>query len=322
MLIKFIKDVLPSKIVLIFISGFIFWLPFGFQNITISFDYSAPFIKSLFSEIDPMILYYSGLLIVFLQAVYAVRLNYKFILLNQRTYIIFLVFVLLSFFAVIDPNFICIYIAHLLWMPCIDLIFSQAENKINLKYFFNTGLLLGIGALFFYPVVIMIIFAWIMSFILNTSNIRSLLASVVGFSIIWLFYFYISVLTKNTELFYDFFRNISFSNTLTLPSNPVEITVYLYIILFSIIGIIWTLSSFGKQKIINRKYYASFLFFISLPVIAIAFYQFIPLIMCYFLILPLTFCTTNYLLSSKSKWVKEIIFILFLVSMVVFRVMF
>lgn len=319
MLVDFLKGISLSKLMSVILIGLICWVPFFFSPINISFDYAIPLIRDFLPDYLNSHAYYGNIMVIMLvgiQSLYIIRLNYKYILLNQRTYLPALISTLLSIFFSINQNIIGILTINLFWMFCIDILFNQTGTKLNLKSYFKIGILLAISSFFFWPAAILIPIVWFISFSINSQNLRGLFSVLIGFFVIWLFYFYISYFIDDTTSITAFFSGLI--NHRDINETNINLVVFICPLLFILMGLISTLSSLRKQKIIIRKYYLSFLlFFLIIPIVSIWLY-FIPFIFIYLIIVPASFFGTHYLLYSKNKWIKNIVFLIFLGGIAIF----
>lgn len=319
MIVNFLKKVSLTRLILIFFIGVISWLPFFFFPLNVSFDYAIPPVRDFFQQyVSPQAFYIIILVFVIIQALYAVRLNYKYILVNQPTYMPALIFIILSVFFATNPDIVGALISNLFWMICVDILFNQAVSDINIKSYSTVGVLLAIGAFFFWPVIALIPIIWIISFVINSRNLRGLFSVLTTFVAVWLLYFYISFFLDDLESINIFFNSL-FLHKVNVFINQSENLICPSLFIFA--GVLSFLFSRTKQKIIIRKYYSSFIIIlITITVISVWLY-FVPYVFIYLTIVSTSFLGTLYLLSIKNIWVKNIMFLILLGGVVLYWVL-
>ena len=321
MIIKLFKGALPSKLILVIFISIIGWLPFLVWGSPPEQSFTIEIIAQFVSWISQQ-WSYSVHFIIFtlasLLSVYIVQFNFKYILIDQRTYIPAIISVLLAVFLTNSTHAISILFLSIIWLACFDILFSQAGMKISVKAMFNTGLIIAVCSLFMWQSVFLIPIIWILSFIINSFNIRGVLSIVVGFATICLLFFYILFYYEITSEF-----NAALIDLLKWKKTFIELSLRNYIPLMLsmtliISGLLATLFSLNNKKIITRKYYSAF--FLSILVISLGSFAIpqIPLEYLFITTIPLTFITSNYLLQSKLKWVPNILFLFFFLGIALF----
>lgn len=323
MILQLFKGVLPSKLFLILLLGVLGWAPLFMWDVTAEQEFTLIFFTDYFVWVNnlwPYSVSMTMLVLVTLQAIYIIQINFKYILLDQRTYLPALIFGLMSIFIVSSPNAIALLTASLVWLACLDILYANSGLKISVKAMFNIGLLLAFGSMFLWQVAFLIPLFWILSFVLNTVNVRGLLAIIVGFVSIWLIYLYGLFLISGMQ---PFVEEIAFykSSVKNLGDNTLLSVIPLATSsLLLLFGFLVSLFSLGNKKIITRKYYFTLSLSIVLVILVTLLLKMLPFVYLYFALVPLTFMASGYLLQTRNKWIHDIVFLIFLTGIVLFWV--
>ncbi|MDD2563711.1 MAG: hypothetical protein PHU27_05800 [Salinivirgaceae bacterium] len=324
MLIRLFKGVLPSKLFLAVLISIVGWLPFFIWETPAEQKFTMEFISNFFVWANLQWCYVTHVTIFLLASVlsiYLVQFNFKYIVIDERTYLPASILILLSIFISKTPNAINILVLSIIWLMCYDILYAQAGFKISVKSMFNAGLLLAIGSLFIWQSIFLIPLIWALSFISNNFNIRGVLSIIVGFFTFWLllFYgmFYFDIFNEFTE---NILAQIAWKKQYIGFSILEQIPLLLASVLI-LIGFLATLIGLSNKKIITRKYYSTFYLSVLLITILTVSIPQIPLEYFFLTTIPLTFVAANYLLQTRLKWIPNIIFALFFMGIALFWIL-
>lgn len=320
MLFKLFKSNHPYVIFLIPFLGVALWIPSLFHEININQPINQSAYTLAYQWLTKPISPYPqlsasiGLLFLILQAYILIRLNFKHIFIEQKTYIPSILFIIygsaMLSYQQLHPALINNF--FLIWSLDKALIMDKERNSI--KRYFESGFFLGLGALIYPNIYVFIILIWLTLIILHQSKWRDWSAVLFGFFTPVLIYWSILFLNSKQDQSYANFQKIIFKTT-TLPSFSTYAYIPLIVIssLF-IIGMLISMRYVGIKKISTRKYYNFFFWFLLTTLAIIYFHPAIGLELIYMLSIPLAFLSTLFYTEVRNWWVKEIFFTLTILS--------
>jgi hypothetical protein len=319
MLYRFYKGNSPYVIILIIITGIIFWIPGFFQEreSMLPFDYlRMPLFNYVHNLLGTdMLSKLIALSMIVLAGFYLNRLNSLFGFLKERTQLPALIFV------VINSSFIFLLrLTPALFAGILFLFFLEkvlfSYRKENLSYnFFEASFILSIATFFYMPAMFLwpVIFAGLM--ILRPVIWREWVLSFMGLILPFLLFFALQFIRlgeiqSSINLLIDQFSIIQISLDWDIP-NMVFIAWLLVLILFGSGMILRTLAN---RKIFSRK---TMLYLFWIFVFSIGSYGLIDnanaeLIL--FSSIPVSFLISEYFLLLRSKRWKEILFTVFILT--------
>lgn len=314
MLLKFFKRPLPSVFITMLFIAILLWLQsFLLINKTSYYfeGYEMPFysiIRNLAGG-SSFIERIFAFIVLIASSLYLIQLNTKHILIKYRTYLPTLLFVILSssFLPLqkINPGLFAAFFLIL----SIDNLFSAYESSNHLDRIFKASLFTAIASLFYFPTVFFLALIIISLFILRFVSLRDWIVALVGFITPWFFVF-----------FYNYFFKDDLGSIQSIIAKAIEIPeyqrfygisftiFYSYAGLLLIITTLYLLKVFPTQKIITRKNYSIFIWFIILSA-AIAFLVgFSSIEIIYLASIPTTFFFSNFFTFSRSRLWPEFLF--------------
>lgn len=186
---------------------------FVFTNDFSSYAYrdSSPLSTFISTFITPNLVLSLVLSIIFtaLIALYLSYLNVKYNLIRVRSYLVysitFLVFSAHPLFLLMSSQ----YIEVLLFIFCIDVLFSSYQLPLVSNKAYSIGFILAIASLFSIYILFYLILFWIGFFLMRSFNFKSFIASVLGVITIYWFVFSYYLWQKSLQEFIQIFTNIS-----------------------------------------------------------------------------------------------------------------
>jgi hypothetical protein len=323
MILRLFKGVLPSKLFLVLLLAILGWAPLFIWDVAVMQNFTLPYFADYFVWVNnlwPWSVATTMLVLTSLQAIYIIQINFKYILIDQRTYMPALIFGLMSVFLVNSPNAIAVLVANLVLLACFDILFANSGLRISVKAMFNIGLLLAFSSMFLWQSVFLIPLLWVLSFVVNQFNIRGLLASAIGFFSIWLLYFYGLYLFSDVAPFV--LRLTDLYNEVKVLAE-LQFTTYIPVLTSSLLllfGFLVSIFSLGNKKIITRKYYFTLSLSVTFIIVAVILLNRIPIEYLYLMVAPLSFMASGYLLQSKIKWIPDIVLLVFFAGVALFWV--
>jgi hypothetical protein len=319
MLLRFLSDNRLPTAVFIFLIAFLLWLP-GFlspETTAFNFPVKAMPLYDIVSDLLKAKVLASKIiafLFILFQGFLVVRLNVKFILIQQRTFLPALFFLLLVSFYFPHLQFSKYLFGSMAILLILDILFSSYKKETHSWKFFEAGLVLGIAALFYARIIYFFPFIWITQLILRPPSWREWIFPVVGFMVPVIFVLAVRFLIGLDpwaigEIFYDNLNNFYFSFRFILP----------YIIISSFIFIIVVLASgymlrvYQFRKIYIRNYYLVFFWLFLLSLILFAFLTRFDPGVIYVTAIPVSFLLSNYFINARKSWGNRLLFTLLIV---------
>ncbi len=315
MLLRIFKGTVPGVVILIIITLLIVWI--------------GAFIKlqgqfSLYFDLDPMPLYnifssiigtnpLPGILIVIslisLMAFLMVNLNTNLVFINERTFIPALIYILLSGlfsqYQVLNP---AVFGAVFLMMAIRQIMESYRVQGIAYN-FFDAGILIGIGSLFYANLIWFGLLVFIGIALLRSWDIKEIAISVLGLLTPYILTFGVYYLLGKDANY--LFSQLGY-NLFEKPSDYVFTRLTIAVVFFSglvtFVSIGYLLMSMNAKKIKSRK---TFSLLIWVFIISMVVYTFIPSVsveMIYIIGIPASYFLTHYFVLAKSKLIPEILF--------------
>jgi hypothetical protein len=321
MILRLFSGDKPGSALIILIFGIILWLPAFFSHTPVGISSSGylSFGGSLssFAFGNPLLSRMIACLFLSFQAFLIVRLNVMYMLIQQKNYLPALFFISITSFYLPLMNFSGYIFSSFFFILILMLLFSVYKKEPNSYRFFEAGLVLGIGSLFYPRLIYFLPFIWIVSIILRPFYWREWVLPVIGMILPYIFIVAYLYLTNNNILnvFISLWMELtSISFTFKLEWNYLVIAGFIFFLI--VIASLYMLRVFQFRKIYIRNYYLSFfwLFFISL----VAFFflsHFDPGIL-YVFALPVSFILSNYFKNSRPSLGNKIIFAIFIFIMI------
>ena len=327
MLLRVFKGTSPGVIFLVIITLLAIWAS-AFIRLRSHF--------SLYFDLDPMPLYgilsdligtkplpgiIFTLLLVSLMAFLMVNLNTTIFFINERTFLPALIYILLSGlfpqYQLLNP---AIFAAVFLSLA-IRRIVEAYQIQGTAYSFFDAGILIGTGSLFYADLIWFGLIVIIGIALLRTGSIKEVIISVIGLITPFMLTFGIYyVLGKDVKdlmslLAYNLFvKQTGFSFT---PLTAVALTLAG---LSTLVSIVYLLRLMNTKKIKSRKTFSLLLwiFFISTGV-----YLIVPSVsveIVWLAAIPVSYFWTHYFVFIKKRLVPEIFFTLFFIFILVIQI--
>lgn len=294
-------------IVFILIIGIGIWIPFFIgSEITLNRQYGTgmPFFQYTNTLLSGR-LFLSRLLsavLVFIEAMLLVRINGKYVLIQKRTYLPALFFVLIvsSNKELLEWN--PVLPAAVFVIIVLDILLGSHKNSPDSYRFFDTGIILGLGSLFYAPLVFIIAIIWISKIVQRPQFWREYLFPILGFIVPYVFLF--AILFFRNEHFPTFFNNLSQNILFGIEFPEFHLTYWIFIAFLAFLvalSSIYFLGVFKFRKIYLRDYFLVLFWLFIITVIIYLFLSGTNPGIGYLMGIPLSFILSNYFINSKKS---------------------
>ena len=276
--------------------------------------HNTPFSLSLFSfelpfKVAVVLNFVTMMVICFL----LLHLNARFAFAIERTFLP-VYFFLFIVYAIPDLHVIHpIFIAAIFIILTIRRLFDSYEKRLAISNAFDSGVLIGIGAVFYFPVVMLIFLIPIALIVIRIKvEWRELVLPFLGLMLPWLIIMAYFFLFDDIGRFNNLFLNI-FTIQHAVFFNHWAIYVYaIYLALLTLISSIFIIQQYGLMNIGSRRFFKifSFIFATTCLLFLIPFVSFEIIVI---MTIPLTFLLTNYFIFIKRRFWAELFMIVLMV---------
>jgi hypothetical protein len=329
MLLKIFKRTGPGAISLIAFTLLVVWAS-AFINIKGRFF--------LYFDLDPMPLYgllssligtnplpgiLFSLFLLTTMAFLMVNLNTSLVFINERTFLPALMYILLSGifpqYQFMNPAII----AAMFLMLAIKRI-MEAYRVAGVAYnFFDAGILIGTGSLFYANLIWFGLLIIIGIAILRTGNIKEILISFIGLATPYIITFGIYyILGKNPEELINIIKYNLIGKASNYAFTTLTVTTVVFAGLVTSISIFYLVTVMNSKKISSRK---TFLLLLWLFFMSMGIYLILPSVsveMIWLTGIPVSYILSHYFVFVRKKLVPEIIFSAFFVLVLLIQVLY
>lgn len=329
MLLKLFKGTGPGAIVLIALTLIAVWAS-AFINLHGRF--------SLYFDLDPMPLYglvssvigtnpLPGIIFSFfllsLMAFLMVNLNTSLFFINERTFLPAIIYILLSGlfpqYQLMNPA----VFAAMFLMLAIKRIMEAYRNPGTAYNFFDAGILIGIGSLFYANLIWFGLLVIVGIALLRTGNIKEILISFIGLMTPWVLTFsFYYILGRDLRELSDVFLYNLFGRSSEYVFTPVTIVAIVFAGFITTISIFYLISVMDSRKISSRK---TFLLLLWLFFISVGVYLIFPPVsveMIWITGIPASYLLAHYFVFVRKKLIPEIFFSVFFVLILLIQILY
>ena len=322
MILRFFKGTIPIVIVAIATIFIAVWFSLFFSDSIISYNNPMP-LFGLFEHLLGSRILISNIAAATICATLAfliTNLNTAHFFINERTFIPALIFIL---FTALLPQYQSLnpaLPAALFMIFAIKRILESYRKQKVAYNFFDAGILIGTGSLFYANLIWFGALIFIGIAIFRSINVKEIAVSIFGLITPYLITFGVYYLLDYNlnELFSLIYNNL-FSEAASFRFSKLTIVVLIFISIIVIFSFEQMLQSVKKIKSQKTIFLLIWMFFISTGV-----YFFVPSASCeiiWILGVPLSYFIANLFIFSKRKILSEIFFVFFFLTIVLIQVL-
>jgi len=314
MLLRKFKETGPDVIVLIFIILFLSWFnAFMHPQMPSSLNYDArpmPLFSLLLSVFGstPLISVIFSFLLVLLIAFLCVNLNTSVFFISERTFLPALVYVLLSGFfpqqQMLNPALPAVPFLIL----AVRRILDSYKVQGTAYSFFDAGLLISTGSLFYAGFIWFGLLLMIAIAILRPVNIKEIVISIFGLATPWFIisgFFYVTGKDMNSLLSSVTYNLFTKEYHPVFPSLTVAALIMLGIIL--IICALHLLSAINMKKIKSRKTFTLLIWIFAISTASYFVFKPVSIEIFWFAAIPISYILTHYFVFKRKRLIPEIL---------------
>ena len=312
--------------VLIYLFAVILWLPSFLLPQTMVFSGSDEFmpLNALLSGLNGYNIIVSKIVAFLIFITTAAWLNYmntRFMLIPERSFLPSFFYILIASFFPGLHNLNPLLPAAFCLLTAIHMLFSAYKTEADSYRFFDAGLLIGIGSLFYAPLIWFILFVWIAIAVMRPFYWREwlfpLLGMIVPYSLVWGYYYVfldsgfkiIQLLIVNLYPVFD------------LPElDVISLLVVIYLFIILVISSFYMIKVYQFRKIYVRLYFQVFFWLFLLSLIIFFYPAGANMGMVYILALPMAYLYTNYYLGTGKALSNRLLFLMGILLLIFVKV--
>lgn len=320
MILKSLKSQGPLVNIAYLVIAVLLWLQSFMSPVAYTFfegEYKDLLYSPIYSVTQrfPLLQVALSLTIVLFVAFLIQQISISFSLIKVRTKLPALVFILLAGGLTPMHTLHPVYLAAILLMLSIYSIFSAFNNPEPVTHFFNAGLFLSIGSLFYFNLVALLpAFFIAVSVLRREPQFRDYFALFTGFLVPWLFGFSYLFFTDRIPEAITIFGNNILTPVNHFSKNYLLLGYAGVIALLTIIGSFKMLQLYDSSKVSTRKYFqVLFILF----VFAMLSFTLVPATSQEILIIsfiPVSFLIANLFSTITSTFWSELLFSMLLLA--------
>lgn len=325
MLLRFFRLTNAPVILMIPLLGLLLWLSplFSVPESTFFFDKAQMPLYKFVTDFIPVRSFAGSLLtfaLVILQGYMLVRLNTRFIFINNRTYLPVLFFVMITASVPELQRLNPVIFSGFFLILALEKIFDSYGNS-GLDYnIFLASFYLSVGALFYPFLIFFMVTVWISLALLRPFKWREWLFTIIGFllPVFFAFSFYYLVYDQPLRLITDVKAVIDFNYH--SPDYQLPSIIFLGIIMFLIaMASQFILIVYPNKKIISRKAFSVFLWLFVNTILAYLLIHKVSVELLFIGAIPISFLLSHYFTFVRSVFWGNIFLIILFVLLIVIQ---
>lgn len=329
MLLRFFKGTGPVVIFVIVVALLAVWFRPFMQlsgHFTLYFDLNPMPLYGLISSLigtNPFPGIILSLTLVSLMAILIVNMNSTIFFINERTFLPAFIYILISGlipqFQLLNP---AIFSSFFL-MIAIRRIMAAYRIQGTAYSFFDAGILIGTGTLFYANLIWFGLLIIIGIAILRTVNIKEIAISVIGLVtpfIMTVGVYY--VFDKDLRELFNLFEYNLFGKHPSYDFSRLMIVTIIYLGFILVLSISYLLMVLNTKKIQARK---TFFLLIWVFLISCVVYIILPSVsveIVWLIGIPVSYFLTHYFIFSRKKLIPEILFSVFIILIILIQVLY
>lgn len=302
---------MPLLLVLIWIKSFINGIQLPVDS-SIQMPLFAIFSELTFQKTFLTLLLALGLIIG--QIILLIRLNVKYIFIENRSFLPAFLFILISGSFLPLQQLYPALCGNIFLLFAMNKLLSTYKQEKNFSKVFDISFLISIGSLFYFNLVYFLVFIWIAFLILKPFRLGEWLISVLGFVTPYFFMASYYYLADKPDGFWGLIKsNFYYKATHFLWNYSYYIFIF-FLMFLALISTLYFLQGINVKKIMTRRYYTVLILLVIYSVLPFVFLKSASIELLIVISLPLSFLISYYLVTLRKKWIQElwIVVLLFL----------
>lgn len=262
-----------------------------------------------------------ALAVVSLMAFLIVNLNTTLFFIHERTFLPALLYILLSGlfpqYQLLNP----VIFAALFLMLAIRRIMESYRIQGTAFNFFDAGLLIGIGSLFYADLIWYGMLVLIGIALFRTGNIKEIFITITGLSTPFILTFAIYyVMGKDIQDLLSLINYNLFSKQEEFMFSRLTIAVIIFAGICVLVSIVHLLSQMNAKKIQARKIFSLLIWLLIISLVAYFAIPSVSVEIIWLAGIPVSYILTHYFVLARKKLVPDILFFLFFILIVLIQI--
>lgn len=288
------------------------------------FDKASMPLYKLFTNmmtVDSMVGRILTFLLILLQAFLLVRMNTRFIFINNRTYLPALFYILLTASVPALQRLNPVIFSGFFLILALDQIFDSYKVNRLAYEFFTASIFMGIATLF-YPYMLYFSFIlWVSLATLKPFRWREWMFTILGYLVPFYFAFsYFYVFFNQPKRLWDDFSSVLLNNFPSVHYSIPIIVFACFILFLMALASQYMMKTYGSKKILPRKAFAIFLWLFILSVVIYLLNKNVSAEILYIAAIPVSFLMAHYFALIKSEFWGNIFLLTILILLVVIHI--
>ena len=251
--------------------------------------------------------------LVLFEAFLLVRINAKFVLIQKKTFLPALFFIIIAGYSPFLLQWNPVLPAAFFIIMVLEVIFQSYKDEPNTYRLFEAGMLLGLGSMFYAPLVYLLAFIWFACMVQRPFYWREYLFPFLGLLVPYVFFF--AYLFFEDKSIPEFLEKLKSYFVLEFAFHQVHwiywiFSVYLAFLIF--LSSVYQLKVFQFRKIYIRDYFmVLFWLFITTSFVYI-FLSGFNIGITYVIGISLSYILTNYFINARENFGNKFLFYLLL----------
>ena len=252
--------------------------------------------------------------LMLVEAFLLLRIDLRFIIVEDKVIMPPLFFVLIISLFSRNYNLLPALLGNLFLMMAMMRTLGSERIPEQKRLYFESGLLIGIGSLFYPPLVAMMLLIFATQFVMRFFDIREFLASVLGFVVPYIFYLFVMFMMDQPEVFWDRLSMIFDTQHFTVKLSVVQYSAVGFMALFTLVALVTMTQYIRMYKVTTRKYFSLFIWLIIISIIGFFAIPCAGLTIVVFPAMSLAFIASLYFMQIRRNAVGELAFLLLIIS--------
>lgn len=329
MFLKQFKGTGPGVIIFIFIVSLAVWISQFLDPKLASFqqfdDNPMPFFGLLISVtgFNPLAGVIFSYMLVLLVSGLLVSLNTSVFFIGQRTFLPAIIFVLFSGLFPVQQILNPVLPAAVFLIIALRRIIEAYKIQGVAHTFFDAGLLISIGSLFYASLIWFGVLLIIGILILRPGNFKELIISFLGLITPWFITFGVYYVTgKDINTLLSMITYNLFLKESAFVFSGLDIASVAFMVFFVFICLIYLLSVINVKKIKSRKTFNLFIWTLIIPLICYFVLKSVSIEIIWLTAIPASYIMSHYLIFAKKRFFPSLFFNLFLLLIILKQVLY
>ncbi|MBI5218449.1 MAG: hypothetical protein HY958_05915 [Bacteroidia bacterium] len=254
-----------------------------------------------------------GFLLIAIQVILFIRLNVKYIFIENRSFLPAFIFIFISGSFIQLQRIHPALCANIFFLWAFDKLLSTYKRNNTFAAVFDASFLISIGSLFYFNMFYFLVFLWIGFLVIKPFSFSEWLISIIGFITPYFFLISYYFLTDKLYYFYEMIHNNASARNSILFWDFSYYLFYGFLLFLALVSTLYFLQGINVKKIVIRRYFTILLLLILFLVTAYILLKSASVELLTMIAMPISYLIAYYLITIRKKWIKEVWVAIFLI---------